>query len=103
MKLRVDATRRRPSRLSGAVISIALWVLTSALPPASYSALGGELPNRVWLDGLISRHAKQFGVPETLLHRVIRAESNYAPDASSGGNYGLMQIRHATARGMGYS
>jgi hypothetical protein len=57
----------------------------------------------VWLNGLISRHAKEFGIPEALLHRVIRAESNYSPDASSGGNYGLMQIRHATAQGMGYS
>jgi hypothetical protein len=57
----------------------------------------------VWLNGLISRHAKEFGIPETLVHRVIRVESNYTPDASSGGNYGLMQIRHATAQGMGYS
>ena len=103
MNLRVNSPRHRPSTLSGAVISITLCALASVLPLASYSALAGELPNRVWLNGLISRHAKAFGIPETLLHRVIRAESNYTPDASYGGNYGLMQIRHATARGMGYS
>jgi hypothetical protein len=33
---------------------------------------------------------------------VIRRESNYNARASSRGNFGLMQIRHATARGMGY-
>src|SRR5687768_5510911 len=89
--------------LSGAVIRTTLCLLTSVSPLSSYSALAGELPNRVWLNGLISRHAKEFGIPETLVHRVIRVESNYTPDASSGGNYGLMQIRHATAQGMGYS
>src|SRR5829696_5336351 len=57
---------------------------------------------RVPLNVLISHYAKAHGVPEALLHRVIRFESNYNPSALSRGNYGLMQIRHATARGMGY-
>ena len=57
---------------------------------------------RVPLNVLISHYAKAHGVPEALLHRVIRLESNYNPYALSRGNYGLMQIRHATARGMGY-
>ena len=102
MNLRLNSPRQRPSGLSGAVIRIALCLLTSVSPLASYSAFAGELTDRVWLNGLISRHAKEFGIPETLLHRLIRVESNYIPDASSGGNYGLMQISHATARGMGY-
>jgi soluble lytic murein transglycosylase-like protein len=38
-----------------------------------------------------------------LVHRVIRRESGYNPRASSRGNLGLMQIRYATARGMGYA
>jgi hypothetical protein len=33
---------------------------------------------------------------------VIKRESSYNPRASSRGNFGLMQIRHDTARGMGY-
>jgi soluble lytic murein transglycosylase-like protein len=41
-------------------------------------------------------------VPEALVHRVIQRESSYNPRASSQGNFGLMQIRYDTARGMGY-
>ena len=54
------------------------------------------------LDAMIARHAQANGVPEALVRRVIKRESNYNPSASHAGNLGLMQIRHATARGMGY-
>jgi soluble lytic murein transglycosylase-like protein len=57
---------------------------------------------RAQIDALVSQHAKAHGVPETLVHRIIRRESGYNPRASSRGNFGLMQIRYATARGMGY-
>lgn len=53
-------------------------------------------------DGRIAHYARLHGVPESLVHRVILRESRYQPRAVSRGNYGLMQIRHATARGMGY-
>ena len=43
------------------------------------------------------------GVPQSLIDRVIRRESGGNPRAMSHGNYGLMQIRLATARAMGYS
>ncbi|MEY9829230.1 soluble lytic murein transglycosylase-like protein [Sinorhizobium fredii] len=36
------------------------------------------------------------------MHRVVKRESNYNPHAYSKGNYGLMQIRYNTARGLGY-
>ncbi|HEX2134593.1 MAG TPA: transglycosylase SLT domain-containing protein [Microvirga sp.] len=53
---------------------------------------------------LIARHAAANGVPEALVHRVVRRESNYNPRAvGRGGALGLMQIKHATARGMGYT
>jgi len=42
------------------------------------------------------------GVPEALVHRVIQRESGYNPRAANRGHLGLMQIRHDTARGMGY-
>ncbi len=58
--------------------------------------------DRAVIDGLVSQHARAQGIPEALVHRVIRRESNYNPHAASRGNFGLMQIRHATARGMGY-
>lgn len=43
------------------------------------------------------------GVPQSLIDRVIRRESGGNPRAVSHGNYGLMQIRLATARAMGYA
>ncbi len=57
---------------------------------------------RAQIDALVAQHAKAHGIPETLVHRVIRRESDYNPRASNSGNFGLMQIRYATARGMGY-
>jgi hypothetical protein len=53
-------------------------------------------------DALISKHASAYGVPETLVRRVIRIESKGNPRIISKGNYGLMQIRLGTARSMGY-
>lgn len=55
------------------------------------------------LDALISRHASANGVPEALVRRVIKRESRGNPRAVSKGNYGLMQIRLGTARGLGYT
>ncbi|MDP2731900.1 MAG: lytic transglycosylase domain-containing protein [Hoeflea sp.] len=52
---------------------------------------------------LISSHAKSQGVPESLAHAVISVESNYRANArGSAGEVGLMQIKPATARMMGY-
>lgn len=58
--------------------------------------------DRTTINSLVAQHARIHGVPEALVHRVIRRESNYNPRALSKGNFGLMQIRYATARGMGY-
>lgn len=53
---------------------------------------------------LISKYAKQYDVPVALANAVIRVESNYNPRArGSHGEIGLMQIKPATARMMGYS
>jgi hypothetical protein len=54
-------------------------------------------------DELVARHATAHGVPETLVRRVIQIESRGNPRLVSKGNYGLMQIRLGTARGLGYS
>ncbi|PZN99597.1 MAG: lytic transglycosylase [Hyphomicrobiales bacterium] len=55
------------------------------------------------LKALVARHAAANGVPFSLADAVVRVESRYNPRAANAGNYGLMQIRHQTARGMGYS
>jgi soluble lytic murein transglycosylase-like protein len=54
------------------------------------------------LDGLIAKYAAYHDIPESLLRRVIERESGYNPAARNGPYYGLMQIRHDTARTMGY-
>ena len=54
------------------------------------------------LDSLIARHAAANNLPEDLLRRVIKRESGGNPRVVSKGNFGLMQIKLATARSMGY-
>ena len=55
-------------------------------------------------DGLISSQAQANGVPEALVHRVIQRESRYQAGLTGrGGCIGLMQIKLATARGLGYT
>ena len=60
-------------------------------------------PADTHLDALIARYAAENGVPEELIRRVIKRESRGNPRVVSNGNYGLMQIKLATARGVGYT
>ncbi|MCI0466224.1 MAG: lytic transglycosylase domain-containing protein [Beijerinckiaceae bacterium] len=53
-------------------------------------------------DHMIAKHAKAHGIPEAFVHRIVMRESRYNPGAFRKGCYGLMQIKHATARSMGY-
>lgn len=55
------------------------------------------------IKAIVARHAAANGVPFSLADAVVRVESRYNPRAAHAGNFGLMQIRHQTARGMGYS
>jgi len=54
-------------------------------------------------ESMVASHAAANGVPPELVHRVIVRESKYNPRAVSKGNYGMMQIKLATARGLGYT
>lgn len=54
------------------------------------------------IDALIEQHAKANGVPASFVHAVVKRESNYNPNAKGGSALGLMQIKPATARGLGY-
>ena len=58
--------------------------------------------SRMAIDRMISRYSSEYGVPERLVHRVVKRESTYNPNAQNGGHYGLMQIKPQTARTMGY-
>jgi hypothetical protein len=55
------------------------------------------------LDAMIARHAQLNGLPAALVHRVVIRESRYNPRATNHGALGLMQIKYATARAMGYT
>ncbi|MBR0825964.1 lytic transglycosylase domain-containing protein [Bradyrhizobium manausense] len=53
---------------------------------------------------MAAAQARANGVPEALVHRVIMRESRYQPHlVGRGGTIGLMQIKLATARGLGYT
>ena len=54
------------------------------------------------VDRLIAKYAAIYEVPEALVRRVVKRESNFNPAARNRIYWGLMQIRHDTARGMGY-
>ncbi|KMO20996.1 lytic transglycosylase domain-containing protein [Methylobacterium indicum] len=67
-------------------------------------ALAQVSPVRDNIDALIEAHAKANGVPASFIHRVVKRESGYNPRAvGRGGAMGLMQIKHGTARALGYS
>jgi Transglycosylase SLT domain len=53
-------------------------------------------------DEMIARYAKAHGVPEAFVHRMIMRESRYNPRIVHKNCYGLLQIKPATARSMGF-
>jgi soluble lytic murein transglycosylase-like protein len=68
-----------------------------AMPQASFA-------QRADYEAMVATHAQANGVPPELVHRVIVRESRYRPSlVGRGGTIGLMQIKLATARGLGYT
>ncbi|HEY9453326.1 MAG TPA: lytic transglycosylase domain-containing protein [Bradyrhizobium sp.] len=60
--------------------------------------------SRAQYESMVATHASANNVPEALVHRVIVRESKYHPNLiGRGGTIGLMQIKLATARGLGYT
>jgi soluble lytic murein transglycosylase-like protein len=66
-------------------------------------AIGRRAPVAPEIEALIADKANKHGVPLPLAHAVVRIESNYNPRAVGGRALGLMQIKHATARGIGFT
>lgn len=54
------------------------------------------------VDRLIAKYAAVYELPENFVRRVVKRESTFNPSAYNNGHWGLMQIKHATAKGMGY-
>src|SRR5437867_9390692 len=60
--------------------------------------------SRAQYESMVATHAAANNVPVALVHRVIVRESKYHPGlVGRGGTIGLMQIKLATARGLGYT
>src|SRR5881398_2026205 len=79
-------------------VFIACFAAAAALFQHSASAQSSQF------NAMIATHAQANGVPEALVHRVIVRESRYRPGViGRGGAMGLMQIKLATARGLGYT
>ena len=77
----------------------------AAASPASVAAnMAFETPENAPkdLDALIAKYSVAYDVPERLVRRVVHRESRFNPGARNGPYWGLMQISHPTARGMGY-
>ena len=91
-----DPATLRSHRLSPPRIATLAALACLAAAPAAHA---GPPPDYA---PMVARYARQHGVPERLVHRVIMRESRYNARVISKGNYGLMQIRLGTARGMGY-
>ena len=79
--------------------------LRSACALLAMLSLAGQVKaqDRARYEKMIARHAKANLVPEALVHRLVVRESKYNPGLiGHGGTIGLMQIKLATARGVGY-
>jgi soluble lytic murein transglycosylase-like protein len=78
-------------------LTLPALVLALVFPAAAFA-------QRSQYDEMVARHAQANGVPVELVHRVIVRESRYRPDlVGRGGTIGMMQIKLATARGLGYT
>lgn len=106
----VPRPRPRPARVAPAPAPIVLPLVADlrgaeAIVPRTRARLTAtEDASRAELDAMIARHAQANGVPEALVHRVVVRESRYqAHLVGACGCYGLMQIKHGTARAMGYA
>jgi soluble lytic murein transglycosylase-like protein len=82
--------------VAAAVLSLAAVMPAEARSRAPIDANGN-------LGGLIAQYSATYGVPESLIRRVIARESGGNARVVSRGNYGLMQIKLGTARSLGYT
>lgn len=79
-------------------LSLVTLLAVAALPQLA------SAQQRADYNAMVATHAQANGVPEALVHRVIVRESKYHPNLiGRGGTIGLMQIKLATARGVGYT
>ncbi|MBZ9858089.1 lytic transglycosylase domain-containing protein [Mesorhizobium sp. CA12] len=77
---------------------------TASIPAGKIALATPAAPSGGQYSSIIARYAASYGVPVSLASAVIKIESNYRPNlVGSAGEIGLMQIKPATARMMGYT
>lgn len=92
-------TDDQPLQTSGAATQ--LQDLSGSEPAPGTQSTASENGSQ-WLDPVIAKAAKRYGVEVGLIKAVIKAESNFNPNAvSHAGAQGLMQLMPATARSLG--
>lgn len=103
------------SRLAYACFFVSLFVTSSVSALSAKSIFERPVPAprqsseinlssaKTNLADLVDREARANGVPVALARAVVRIESNWKVQTTGrAGEVGLMQIKHQTARGMGY-
>jgi hypothetical protein len=80
---------RIPLAAAAVLLTCSMCFARPAQPPATF-------------DQMIAREAGIHGVPEAFVHRIVMRESRYHPRLVRNHCFGLMQIKYATAREMGY-
>ncbi|CCV14822.1 transglycosylase SLT domain-containing protein [Mesorhizobium sp. STM 4661] len=77
---------------------------TASIGPKSKAVSTAASGGTGQYSAIIARYAASYGVPVSLANAVVKIESNYQPNIVGGaGEIGLMQIKPATARMMGYT
>jgi hypothetical protein len=78
--------------------------LTALLCAAAALSAAPAYAQHADYNAMVASHAEANGLPEALVHRVIKRESGYRPQlVGRGGTIGLMQIKLGTARSLGYT
>lgn len=88
--------------ISALVSGCTMSSIKFAPPPVSNYAPAATSTSTSAVDAMIAEYAALYDVPEALIRRVVQKESKFNPAAHNGPYWGLMQIRHDTAKSMGY-
>ena len=104
MRVMFPSKGEKSAKAAGRKTVVSVGKLRTVSRSTGYPKAGNPLVGpRAGYSSLISSYAKSYGVPVDLAHAIVRIESNFNPKArGSAGEIGLMQIKPATARMMGY-